>query len=107
MSQIESEIRRLVQQRLVVVSQHAMGRIAKRNIVFTAIIAGVQNGEVIEHYATYHAGPALLMLQRDGQGDPIHVVWGIEKGTTEPAVIVTAYRPDPTQWSADFRKRKP
>lgn len=106
MSLIEGEVRRLVRQRTVVVSQHATGRIAKRNILFTAIVAGVPTGEVIEDYPTYHSGPALLMLQRDGQDDAIHVLWGIEKGTTEPAVIVTAYRPDPTQWSADFRKRK-
>lgn len=27
---------------------------------------------------------------------------GIEAGTTEPAVVVAAYRPDPSQWSGDF-----
>jgi hypothetical protein len=106
MSQIESEIRRHVSQRSVVVSQHAVSRIAKRNILFSDIVASVPNSEVIEDYPSYYAGPALLMLHRDGQGDPIHVVWGIEKGTTEPAVIVTAYHPDPAKWSDAFRKRK-
>jgi hypothetical protein len=106
MSQIAGDVRRLAHLRSVVVSQHAAGRIAKRNIWIADIVAGVAKGEVIEDYPEYHVGPALLMLQADGQGAPIHVVWGIEKGTTEPAVIVTAYRPDPAQWSADFRKRK-
>jgi hypothetical protein len=49
----------------------------------------------------------VLMLQRDGRDAPLHVVWGLELGTTEPAVIVTAYVPDPSKWSADFRTRKP
>jgi Domain of unknown function (DUF4258) len=107
MSQLEGNIRRLAQLRSVVVSQHAVGRIANRNILFTDIVSGVERGDVIEDYPTYHSGPALLMLQRDSAGEPIHVVWGIETGSTEPAVIVTAYRPDPARWSADFRKRIP
>ena len=107
MSAIENEVRRLAHARQVVVSQHAAGRIAKRSILISDIVSGVARAEVIEDYPSYHAGPALLMLQRDSHGQPIHVVWGLEKGTSEPAVIVTAYRPEPAKWSADFRKRKP
>ena len=36
----------------------------------------------------------------------IHVVWGIPKGKTEPAVLITAYRPDPDLWENDFLRRK-
>lgn len=71
------------------------------------IVGGAASGEVIEDYANFHKGPALLMLQRDGSSAVFHVVWGIEAGTTEPAVIVTAYWPDPSQWSDDFRTRRP
>ncbi len=38
--------------------------------------------------------------------NPVHVVWGVSKGTKTPAVIVTAYRPDPVKWTNDFRRRK-
>ena len=34
------------------------------------------------------------------------VVWGIPRGQTEPAVLVTAYRPDTTIWEDDFLRRK-
>jgi Domain of unknown function (DUF4258) len=78
LSQIEADIRRLAQTRHVVVSQHAAGRISKRNIMFADIVVGAAAGKVIEDDPTYHVGPALLMLQRDGNGDPIHVVWGID-----------------------------
>ena len=46
------------------------------------------------------------VLQRDGIDKPIHVVWGIPRYATSPAVLVTAYRPDPERWSDDFSRRK-
>ena len=38
---------------------------------------------------------------------PIHVVWGIPWGQISPAVLVTAYRPDPARWTEDFLRRRP
>jgi len=47
-----------------------------------------------------------FVLERDAKGDPIRVVWGIPRGLSSPAVVVTAYRPDPARWSADFLERR-
>ncbi|MEP6717964.1 MAG: hypothetical protein ABJB21_02420 [bacterium] len=47
----------------------------------------------------------MLVLQRDNKG-LIHVVWGIAKSTTSPAVLTTAYRPNPEKWSKDFLRRR-
>ena len=41
-----------------------------------------------------------------GRGDAIHVVWGIPRGQTSPAVLITAYRPDPARWTEDFLRRR-
>jgi len=49
---------------------------------------------------------AVLVLQFDHEHQPIHVVWGIPKGHSSPAVVVTAYRPDPQRWSEDFLERR-
>jgi len=49
---------------------------------------------------------ANLEYQRDKGGNPIHVVWGIPKGTSSPAVLVTAYKPERSFWSDDFMERK-
>ena len=106
MSAIFEQIKTLVAQRQLRVSAHGDAQLAKRRISLADITAGTERGEAIEDYPNYHIGPAILVLQVDSTGDPLHVVYGLEKGTSEPAVLVTAYRPDPQKWSADFRRRE-
>ena len=58
------------------------------------IVEGIANLQVIEEYLDYSKGPCALVLQRDNNANPVHVVWGIPKGLESPVVLVTAYRPD-------------
>jgi hypothetical protein len=46
------------------------------------------------------------VLERDRRAKPIHVLWGLERRRPSPAVLVTAYRPDPARWSLDYLKRE-
>jgi hypothetical protein len=85
----------------VLMSQHAYDRLAKNGIAAVDIEAGIAGAVEIEDYPEYH----MLVLQEDANGQPIHVLWGIRKGTTTPAIVVTAYRPDPSRWTPDFRRR--
>ena len=89
----------------VLLSQHAYDRLAENGITAADIEAGISGAVEIEDYPEYHKGPSVLVLQEDASGQPIHVVWGIRMGTTAPAIVVTAYRPDPSRWTTDFRRR--
>jgi hypothetical protein len=59
-------------------------------------------GEIIEDYPTDPRGHSCLLLGFAEGADPIHVVCSPKD---EYLAVITAYRPDPGQWSRDFRKR--
>jgi len=105
MSQTFEKIRRLVARNEVRVSVHGYDELADDNILVRDVMAGVEGAVVIEDYPDYHKGPSTLVLQTDAQSRPIHVVWGIPKTAVTPAVLITAYRPDPAKWTDGFTRR--
>ncbi len=106
MSMTFDKVRALVQQGEVGVSDHGYEEMSDEDILARDVLAGVFDGVVVEDYPMYAKGPCVLVLQRDLNRQPIHVVWGIPKGRSSSAVVVTAYRPNPDLWSEDFTRRK-
>ena len=96
----------MVARREVLISDHGYEELAADGILIREVCDGVREGIVVEEYPTYHKGPGVLVLKRDHDGKPLHVLWGIPSGVTSPAVVVTAYRPDPERWTDDFLRRK-
>lgn len=106
MSKRFEEIRRLVQKGAVRVSEHGYDELSADGILARDVVEEVADPVVVEAYPDYPKGSCVLVLQKDGKNQPIHVVWRIPKGHSSPALLITAYRPDPELWESDFLRRR-
>ena len=106
MNEILDKILSLVKRQEVKISEHGYEELAADGLYVRDVMAGVMNATVVESYPDYPKGQCVLVLQKDLEGNPIHVVWGIPKNSSTPAVLITAYRPDPEKWTPDFMRRK-
>ena len=102
---ILSQVRALVAAGKMKVSLHAAQELGNDGILIEPVIDGIANATEIESYPAYHKGPCVLVLQFDEGGMPLHLLWGIPARAEQPAVLVTAYRPDPDRWDASFTRR--
>ena len=76
------------------------------NLLAREVVEGASEAVIVEDYPDYPKGSCMLVLQKDREERPIHVVWGIPKGHSSPAVLITAYRPDPEIWEDDYLRRR-
>ena len=88
------------------VSAHGYDELAADHVAVREVVDGLASAVPLEGYPDYPKGPCVLVLEHDKAGQPIHVVWGIPRGSDSPAVVVTAYRPDPAKWDETWRKRR-
>lgn len=105
MSRTLENIRQLIARNEARISVHGYDELADDDILVRDVMTGVESAVVVEDYPDYHKGPSVLVLQKDKQGQAIHVVWGIPKNAATPAVLITAYRPDPAKWTDGFTRR--
>ena len=84
---------------------HALGRMFERRISADDVRNVLKSGSTIEEYPDDTPYPSRLVLGRAG-GRPIHVVAARNDARCE-TIVVTVYEPDPDQWDAEYRRRKP
>jgi hypothetical protein len=84
---------------------HALQRMFERSITVADVQAVVTTGEVIRAYPDDTPYPSQLLLGWIGPR-PLHVVIA-ENAPDNEYIVVTAYEPDPAQWEADFKRKRP
>jgi hypothetical protein len=105
LSDFIDKIKKLIVKEEVRISEHGYDELSEDNLTVIEIIEGITSVEVVEEYPDYPKGSCILVLQQDKAGKPVHVLWGIPKGFDKPAVLITAYRPDPQRWNEDYLNR--
>ncbi|MBK9265721.1 MAG: DUF4258 domain-containing protein [Polyangiaceae bacterium] len=83
---------------------HAVRQMSRpsRMISPREVEAVIATGELIEDYPEDARGHSCLLLGFGEKRRPIHIVCAPK---TDYLAIITAYIPNPDQWSADFRRR--
>jgi hypothetical protein len=95
---------RVVAERKVLFLPHALRQMLRPNrMISTAEVRRViAKGEVIENYPEDTRGLSCLLLGLGDEGRPIHVVCAPKD---DYLAIITAYLPDESEWSNDFKVR--
>lgn len=106
LSKTLEQVQALVARGEVRVSLHGYEQLAADTIRVREAVDGLGAAVVVEDYPDYPKGPSVLVLEEDGDGRPIHVVWGIPAGQDAPAVLITGYRPDPEKWDETWQRRQ-
>ena len=106
MSSTFDQIRELVRRGSVRISDHGYDELSADGILAREAIEGLSSAILVEDYPNYPKGACVLVRETVNDGRYIHAVWGMPKGETEPAVLITAYRPDADLWENDLLRRK-
>jgi hypothetical protein len=104
-SAVLATITSLVAKGAVHVSDHALEEMRKDDILPSDIVDGLDHAQVVEDYPNANRGPSILVSLLDRSGRTLNAVWGIPKRRPDIAVRITAYRPDPENWTDNFLKR--
>lgn len=83
---------------------HAIRQMSRpeRMITTDEVRSAIENGEIIEDYPKDSRGHSCLVLGKGKNGRPIHIVCSPRD---EFLAIITAYIPDPGEWSKDHKVR--
>lgn len=106
MSKTLENVQALIRKPELRISDHGYDELSSDSLYARDVVEGASDAVVVEDYPDYPKGPCVLVLQKDREKRPIHVVWGIPKGHTSPAVLITAYRPDSEVWEDDYLRRR-
>ena len=84
-------------------TSHILARIFQRGIRMDDVGNVLTNGEIIEQYPSDYPFPSCLVLGWTKAGKALHILCG-SNGTE--LWLITAYFPNPFEWTEDFKQRR-
>ena len=96
------EIAQLCKKQALRWTNHILERIVRRDINTDDVENALTHGEIIEHYPSDYPFPSCLVLGQTKAGKALHVVCG---SNGDELWLITAYFPNPFEWSEDFKYR--
>ena len=97
------EIARLCNKQTLRWTNHILKRIFQRGIGIADVENALINGEIIEQYPTDYPFPSCLVLGQTKAGKTLHIVCG---SNGRELWLITAYFPNPFEWTDDFKHRR-
>jgi len=97
-------IMRCVSERRVFWTYHVNMRLGSRDITRQMIMESVGSYEIIESYPDDKYLPSYLVYTKY-KGRVLHIVFAVDV-MDENVRIVTAYYPDPEEWTNDWKQRR-
>ncbi|HKS23141.1 MAG TPA: DUF4258 domain-containing protein [Thermoanaerobaculia bacterium] len=94
-------IQRCVRERKIFWTYHVNMRLERRHISRREILEAVGSYEIIEDYPDDKYLPSYLILAAEA----FHVLFATDVAD-DNVRVVTAYRPDASEWQADLRTRR-
>ena len=100
---IMEDITRLCEGQSLRWTGHILEKLFQRNIYIDEVRTALMNGEIIEQYPDDYPFPSCLIMGHTKTGKAIHVVCG---SNGAELWLITAYFPNPAEWTDDFRQRR-
>jgi hypothetical protein len=97
-------IQRCIRERRVYWTYHVHMRLAGRYLTRDEVFGAVDSYEVIESYPDDKYLPSYLVRAAHG-GAAFHVLFAIDIEADQVSVV-TAYRPEPSDWESDLKTRR-
>jgi hypothetical protein len=98
-----NDIKRLCKANALRWTDHIAKRLLQRNISMDNVEYAMMNGEITEPYPDDYPHLSCLILGVTVDNQYLHVVCGVSQ--TE-LYLITAYYPNPDEWSENFKVRK-
>jgi len=97
------DIALLCNKRSVRWTKHILERLIRRGICMDDVESALLSGEIIEQYPTDYPYPSCLVLGYTKADKALHVVCG---SNLNELWLITAYYPNPVEWTEDYKQRR-